>query len=96
MGNKPKGKCPFCAAEMVPETVEKNTFRRDKCKCTSCKEIIYRCRNVLFCNDYAKGGVLYDDELCPSCGESLSKSAKEFPEKLQKIAQKVTEERMKK
>ncbi|WP_220731368.1 hypothetical protein, partial [Salmonella enterica] len=80
MERKHKGKCPFCNSEMAPEVIEKNTIRRDKCKCTTCGEIIYKCRNI-FCNDYAKGGLLYDDELCPPCGEGLLKAVKEFPDK---------------
>ncbi|MCZ5960271.1 hypothetical protein O5148_25835 [Escherichia coli] len=92
MERKHKGKCPFCNSEMAPEVIEKNTIRRDKCKCTTCGEIIYKCRNI-FCNDYAKGGLLYDEELCPPCGEGLLKAVKEFPDKYRAAIQKVVEEK---
>lgn len=63
---KPKGKCPFCLKLMVPKVLEENTLRRDKCQCSFCSKIVYICR-MPSCNNYAKGGDYYDDELCPDC-----------------------------
>lgn len=64
MSDKHVGTCPFCRAEMRPRVVEENIVRRDKCECTECGKTIYVCRTP-GCRDYAKGGDLYDDELCP-------------------------------
>ena len=66
MTSKHKGLCPFCKAEVIPRVIQENHVRRDKCECPECKEAIYICR-APGCENYAKGGRLYDDELCPSC-----------------------------
>ncbi len=78
MIRKSAGKFPFCEKKTSPIVIESNFFRRDKCKCTACLKIIYKCRNIL-CRDYAKGGGFYDDELCPSCGAGLLSSVKKLP-----------------
>ncbi|WP_353396809.1 hypothetical protein [Atlantibacter hermannii] len=66
MTSKHKGICPFCKNEIIPRVTQKNYVRRDKCECPECKKDIYVCR-APGCENYAKGGSLYDDELCPSC-----------------------------
>jgi hypothetical protein len=63
------GICPFCSASMQPSVLEENTMRRDICQCSECSEKILVCRTP-GCQDYAKGGSVYDDELCPSCTSS--------------------------
>ncbi|GKV83674.1 hypothetical protein PEC106664_44480 [Pectobacterium carotovorum subsp. carotovorum] len=74
MTSKHKGICPFCKNEVVPRVTQENHVRRDKCKCPECKEDIYVCR-APGCENYAKGGHLYDDELCPSCTSSVGNGA---------------------
>jgi len=69
MSAKHVGRCSFCEEKVKPVTKEKNFLRRDKCQCPECKEIIYTCR-IPHCHDYAKGGDIYDDELCRWCLES--------------------------
>ena len=71
---KSKGKCPFCEEDIRPLIIEENYLRRDKCQCPECEEIIYACR-APGCRNYAKGGVIWDDELCPSCAASASTAA---------------------
>lgn len=71
MANKHSGVCPFCGDSVTPKLVEDNNIRRDVCECPSCKEKILICRTP-GCKNYAKGGSVYDDELCPSCTESLT------------------------
>lgn len=61
---KPKGTCPFCKEQVAAIVVEENYIRRDICRCPECGESILVCR-MPGCSDYAKGGELYDDELCP-------------------------------
>lgn len=63
---KALGKCPFCENKMIPEVIEHNSLRRDKCKCTECGNIIYICR-APSCKNYAKGSKFYDEEFCPDC-----------------------------
>lgn len=70
MTAKHKGTCPFCKIEVVPYVTQENYFRRDECQCPECMETIYICRTP-GCENYAKGGHLYDDELCPSCTASV-------------------------
>ena len=70
MANKHTGICPYCADNVVPILVEENTARRDICKCPSCKKGVLICRTH-GCQDYAKAGSIYDDELCPGCTSSL-------------------------
>lgn len=74
MATKHKGLCPFCKNEVIPRIVEENYVRRDKCECPDCLETIYVCR-APGCENYAKGGSLYDDELCPSCTSGVSGGA---------------------
>lgn len=71
MANKHVGVCPFCENSVTPKLVEDNNIRRDVCECPSCHEKILICRTP-GCKNYAKGGSVYDDELCPSCTESLT------------------------
>ncbi|MEQ4712047.1 hypothetical protein ABN057_07070 [Providencia alcalifaciens] len=75
---KNEGKCPFCNESITPLIIEKNVFRRDKCQCPNCNGIIYICRG-LFCQDYAKGGEIYDDELCQPCTSKLVEQLKKLP-----------------
>ncbi|GLX88335.1 hypothetical protein Pfra02_09040 [Pseudomonas fragi] len=81
MSFKDKGKCPFCEEVMTPEITEKNTVRRDKCKCTSCDMDVYVCRAPA-CRDYARGGDMYDDEFCITCSDKIANFGKEATEKL--------------
>ncbi len=75
--SKPKGKCPYCQEFMTPVVVEENAICRDKCKCSKCGEYIYICRTP-GCHNYAKGGELWDDELCPECTSSVGRIAKDI------------------
>lgn len=68
--DKPRGECPFCLEIMQPNILEVNVLRRDKCECPLCYEIVYICR-MPSCNNYAKGGDYYDDELCLDCQRSF-------------------------
>ena len=72
MTKKHIGKCPYCNEDVEPNVIEGNTMRRDKCQCprTECGGILYVCRTP-GCHNYAKGGDMYDDELCPECTSSL-------------------------
>jgi hypothetical protein len=54
----------------MAQVVEENILRRDKCVCPSCAETIYVCRTP-GCDNYAKGGDLYDHELCPECTRAV-------------------------
>lgn len=69
------GYCPFCGTFAAPKILEENTVRRDKCQCLTCKNVIYICRTP-GCNNYAKGGDVYDQELCPDCTRGLSNNVK--------------------
>lgn len=71
MTSKHKGMCPFCKNEVVAIVIQENHVRRDKCECPECEKAVYVCRSP-GCENYAKGGHLYDDELCPSCTSSVS------------------------
>jgi hypothetical protein len=71
MASKHLGICPFCGDNVTPLLIEENTIRRDVCECPSCKEKLLICRTP-GCHSYAKGGEIYDDELCPSCTSSLA------------------------
>lgn len=66
MSSKHLGECPFCKESVRAEVVEENMLRRDKCMCPACQGTVYVCR-APGCDNYAKGGDLYDDELCPEC-----------------------------
>jgi len=71
MAIKTPGVCGHCREIVSPIVVEENTFRRDKCQCPKCQETLYACR-TLGCDDYAKGGKSYDEELCVACTKSLA------------------------
>ncbi|MFC7436506.1 hypothetical protein ACFQNJ_18515 [Hydrogenophaga bisanensis] len=73
---KHKGLCPFCSEEVIPDVIQDNTVRRDVCQCPSCSGKLLLCR-VPGCTNYAKGGDLYDDELCPSCTTAVSSATGE-------------------
>lgn len=70
MENKHAGLCPFCGENVTPVLSKKNTIRRDVCNCPSCKKELLICRTP-GCHTYAKGGKIYDDELCPNCTSSI-------------------------
>ncbi|WP_343666178.1 hypothetical protein [Enterobacter sp.] len=72
---KSLGVCPFCKNKVRPSVSETNYLRRDRCECPECKETVYVCRGF-GCEDYAKGGELYDDEFCPQCAQSISSGTK--------------------
>jgi hypothetical protein len=64
---KPAGKCPFCNELVRAEVIEStNSLRRDKCRCPRCGETLYVCR-MPGCDNYARSGLVWDDELCPTC-----------------------------
>lgn len=73
MTAKPTGKCSYCKKEMTPIIIEGNFYRRDKCKCSLCKEIVYLCRYP-GCHNYVMGGKHYDDEFCFFCTQEISKA----------------------
>ncbi|MBA5202210.1 hypothetical protein [Pectobacterium aroidearum] len=66
MAKKHPGICPHCREKVTPDIIEENSIRRDKCKCPKCEGVVYVCRTP-GCDDYAKGGNTYDEELCPQC-----------------------------
>jgi len=74
MATKHEGICGHCRAVVNPAIIEENTIRRDKCQCPNCDGILYACRTP-GCDDYAKGGKTYDEELCPGCTKSLAENA---------------------
>ena len=63
---KPAGLCPFCKKMVRAVVSEENTLRRDLCTCPACEGDVLVCRTP-GCDDYARGGEYYDDELCPAC-----------------------------
>lgn len=71
MSTKHSGTCPYCSNVVTPSVFVENYIRRDICECPECHEKILVCRTP-GCVDYAKGGPIYDDELCPSCTASLT------------------------
>lgn len=60
------GKCPWCGNNVRARVIEENYVRRDSCVCPECGERILVCRTP-GCTNYAKGGDIWDDELCPDC-----------------------------
>jgi hypothetical protein len=70
MANKHAGECPYCGESVTPVLNKKNVIRRDVCSCPSCSKELLICRTP-GCHTYAKGGQIYDDELCPNCTSSL-------------------------
>jgi len=76
MASKHTGKCPFCEEAVTPTVLTENSLRRDVCRCSSCSELILICRTP-GCQDYAKGGHVYDDELCPGCTAGVTSGAGE-------------------
>ena len=76
MANKHAGECPYCKSTVTPTIFEENTVRRDLCECPECGGKLLVCRTP-GCQDYAKGGDIYDDELCPSCTSSVTSGAGE-------------------
>ena len=73
MKTKHSGTCPFCKNTVRATVIEENVIRRDKCSCPECQETIYICRSP-GCENYAKGGDVYDDELCPACTNGVTGS----------------------
>lgn len=69
---KASGLCPFCRKMVRAEVSTSNFVRRDVCTCPNCNESILVCR-APGCNDFAKGGSFWDDELCPECTKSATK-----------------------
>jgi len=76
MANKHAGTCPYCGDTVTPVLIEENNLRRDVCKCPSCEKQLLSCRTP-GCQSYAKGGQIYDDELCPSCTSSIASAVGE-------------------
>ncbi len=76
MGSKPIGKCPFCGEMVRAVVVEENTIRRDVCECPECGESILVCRSS-GCQDFAKGGSIYDDDFCPGCQSGIRNGVKD-------------------
>lgn len=74
MATKNPGICGHCRETVSPIIIEENYVRRDKCRCPKCQQDLYACRTP-GCDDYAKGGKAYDEELCPGCTKALSESA---------------------
>lgn len=74
MATKHAGICGHCRETVNPIIIEENTFQRDKCVCPKCHETIYTCRTP-GCDDYAKGGKSYDEELCPQCTKIVADNA---------------------
>jgi len=69
-----KGNCPYCLNLVMPTCTEENILQRDVFKCPVCKARIVPCR-MPGCQDYAKGGEIWDDEFCPKCFNDLPKTA---------------------
>ena len=62
---------PVLRGDCSRTVVEENYVRRDRCQCPRCAEMLYVCR-MPGCSNYAKGGALWDDELCPSCTAGIT------------------------
>lgn len=71
---KKEGLCPFCTKLVQPNVTKTNYFRRDKCICPECNATVYVCQGI-GCNNFTKGGSLYDDCLCPSCTSQVIKTS---------------------
>ncbi|PKG37668.1 hypothetical protein [Psychromonas sp. Urea-02u-13] len=71
--SKQLGFCSFCGNKVRANIEETNFFRRDRCSCPECSETIYVCRNPI-CDNYTKGGDIYDDELCIECDTNVSET----------------------
>ena len=65
------GVCPFCKEKVRPNIIEENTIFRDVCECPECHGKLLICR-VFGCENYAKSGKVYDDELCPCCAKNIT------------------------
>lgn len=66
-----KGVCPFCKEEIIPaDVVEENVVRRNIYSCPACKNEILCCCTP-GCNNYTKGGKIWDDMLCPECTANI-------------------------
>lgn len=63
---KPMGRCPHCEKKVRAVIVEENTVRRDVLECPKCEERLLVCMTP-GCKDYAAGGDVYDENLCPTC-----------------------------
>lgn len=65
---KPKGECSYCKSTMQPKVLESAALKRDICICTAngCGQRIICCR-MPGCDNYARCGTYWDDELCHSC-----------------------------
>lgn len=61
MANKIKGFCSHCFNETYHVEQQWNLVRRNQYVCESCKKPTYQCR---LCQNFAKGGDVWDDELC--------------------------------
>lgn len=71
------GVCPHCKQEITPtsqDIAEENKVRRNIIFCPNCKTKILKCMGV-GCNNYALGGVYWDDSLCPDCFEKVKEVA---------------------
>lgn len=71
MRRKHPGICSNCRKQITPHILEQNYVIRDVCRCPNCQESILVCRTP-GCDNYAKGGDIYDDELCFECIKSAS------------------------
>ncbi len=65
---KPKGLCSYCKNTMQPTIMKAATLRRDTCICSvkTCGQQIISCR-IPGCDNYARCGKYWDDELCQPC-----------------------------
>ncbi|WP_392559776.1 hypothetical protein [Orbus mooreae] len=74
INDKIMGVCPYCQEKVSARVIKKHILRRDKCECPLCLKIIYVCRYP-GCHNYASGGCVYDDELCPTCAKDIANSS---------------------
>jgi len=61
MSDRIKGFCSYCFEETYHIEQQWNLLRRNMYSCESCKKVTYMCR---VCQNFAKGGDYWDDELC--------------------------------
>lgn len=73
---KPKGQCSFCKNDMQPKIIKSTLMRRDLCVCSikTCRQQIAACR-VPGCDNYARRGKYWDDELCQFCTKKTMNAA---------------------
>eukprot|EP00736_Rhodelphis_marinus_P008026 Rmarinus@m.14055 len=64
------GACSWCEHITFHPLRDANVVRRSTYSCSNCSQTILLCRTIT-CGGLSKGGVLWDDEMCSKCNETL-------------------------